>query len=410
MSFDPAKRRFGWLSRAALVAIALLFLPMAAPGVQNDNEADAPLQAAAREDSGNKITGTLKLRPKSTHWPTIVSSTPKIGATDVDPVLKEISVTFDRDMDVSGYSWTGGGEFYPQMPEGATPVWKDKRTCVLPVQLKKGAFYRVGINSSSHQNFKSAVGAPAETAAIYFATEGASRAVASRVRVPKVVEMEPENGAIDVDPAVKVLRVTFDIAMDTNSYSWTRGIVEFPETPAGERPRWSRDGKTCLLPVQLKSGTIYAAGLNSAHHKNLASKWGVPLEPVSYAFQTSGDGPARAETRPEPGELPRIVKMVPENGADNVDPSLTEIKVTFDRPMAESFSWTGGGENFPTIPQGKKPSWSRDRKTCTLPVELKPSWEYRLGLNSPSFKNFASADGIPLEPIVYEFKTSPANE
>jgi hypothetical protein len=410
MSFDPARRRFGWNSRAALVAVALLLLPMAAPGVQTDNETDAPAQPAAREDSGDKITGTLKQRPRSTNWPVIVSSTPTIGATDVDPALKEISVTFDRDMDVSGYSWTGGGEFFPESPEGATPVWRDKRTCVLPVRLKKGAFYRVGINSSSHQNFKSAVGAPAETAGIYFATEGASRAVASRVRVPKVVEMEPENGAIDVDPAVKVLRVKFDTTMDTSSYSWTRGIVEFPETPRGEKPRWSRDGKTCMLPVQLKPGTIYAAGLNSVHHKNFASKWGVPLEPVSYTFQTSGDAPERAKTRPEPGQLPKIVRMVPENGADDVDPRLTKLQVTFDRPMAEGFSWTGGGENFPTIPQGKKPSWSRDRKTCTLPVELKPSWEYRLGLNSPSFKNFASADGIPLEPMVYEFQTSPANE
>ena len=41
-----------------------------------------------------------------------------------------------------------------------------------------------------------------------------------------------------------------------------------------------------------------------------------------------------------------------------------------------------------------------------LPVELKPNSQYRLGLNSPSHKNFKSADGVPLAPVVYTFKTS----
>jgi hypothetical protein len=101
--------------------------------------------------------------------------------------------------------------------------------------------------------------------------------------------------------------------------------------------------------------------------------------------------------------------MSPENGAKDVDPGITEIVVTFDRPMAGGFSWTGGGENFPTIPAGQKPSWSADKKTCKLPVALKPNWQYRLGLNSVSFKNFASAGGVPLEPVVNEFRTSPPN-
>jgi hypothetical protein len=102
--------------------------------------------------------------------------------------------------------------------------------------------------------------------------------------------------------------------------------------------------------------------------------------------------------------------MVPENGATDVDPNLKVLRVTFDRPMAGGFSWTGGGEQFPTIPAGQKPRWSADKKTCTLPVDLQPNKQYRLGLNSPSFKNFASAKGVPLDPVVYEFRTSPANE
>jgi beta-lactamase regulating signal transducer with metallopeptidase domain len=391
MSFDPKKRRFGWVSKAVVVAAALVLLPMAVPRVAADVAAPAP-----------KV---------KTNWPVIVSSVPAIGATDVDPNLKEISVTFDRDMSTGGYSWTGGGEFFPPSPEGAMPVWKDKRTCVLPVELKREAFYRVGINSSSFHNFKSEIGTPAETAAVYFATKGANRAVANRVRVPKVVKLVPKNGATDVEPATKMLRVTFDMPMDTTSYSFTGGGPSFPGAP-GTKPRWSADGKMCMLPISLAPGRQYELGLNSVTHKNFASKWGVPLAPVRYTFATAGEPEATASATIEGAEEsgpPQIVKLTPENGATEVDPSLTELEVTFDRPMAGGFSWAGGGERFPTIPEGQKPSWSADRKTCTLPVVLEPNKQYQLGLNSRSFKNFASAEGVPLEPVVYEFRTSPGN-
>jgi beta-lactamase regulating signal transducer with metallopeptidase domain len=415
MSFDPKKRRFGWLSRTALVVAALVLLPMAAPSAQAQREEQPMADADDTASADAEDTGAGARRPTNrprTNWPTIVATTPEIGATEVDPSIKEISVTFDRDMERSGYSWTGGGPSFPPSPEGAGATWIDERTCVLPVQLKRGSFYRIGINSSDHQNFRSATGVPAETAAIYFATRGAPRGVASRVRVPKVVECEPQNGATDVDPTLKMLRVTFNMPMDTSSFSWTGGGPTFPTIPQGAKASWSRDGRTALLPVKLERGKQYELGLNSVSHKSFASKWGVPLAPVRYEFSTTGeagdDGAEAADVADN--AAPRIVEMEPENGATDVDPNLKALRVTFDRPMAGGFSWTGGGEQFPKIPAGKKPRWSADQKTCTLPVELQPGKAYRLGLNSPSFKNFASAKGVPLDPVVYEFRTSPANE
>jgi beta-lactamase regulating signal transducer with metallopeptidase domain len=400
MSFDPTKRRFDWLSRAVLVVAALVLLPMAAPRVQAEKPSEASAKASGEESE------------KKANWPTIVSTSPKVGATDVDPATTEISVMFDRDMDLGGYSWTGGGEFYPKSPEGSTPVWKDKRTCVLPVQLKKEAFYRVGINASSFQNFRSELGVPAETTAIYFATKGAKGGVLNHVRVPKIVKSTPENGATDVDPRLGIISITFDTPM-APGFSWTGDGPRYPPVPEGQRPRWSADGKTCTLPVKLVPGTEYELGLNSFQHKNFSSKWGVPLEPVQFTFKTAGDAPAgTADTgeKDAKGGAPRIVKMIPKNGDNKVDPSLTEIIVTFDRPMGGGFSWTGGGEEFPTVPDGQKPRWSKDRMTATLPVALKPNASYRLGLNSPSFKNFASADGVPLQPVVYKFHTSPGSQ
>ncbi len=69
--------------------------------------------------------------------PNIVATSPAVGATDVDPGLTEITVTFDQDMG-GGFSWTGGGPDYPPTPEGQKAQWQDKRTCVLPVKLEAG--------------------------------------------------------------------------------------------------------------------------------------------------------------------------------------------------------------------------------------------------------------------------------
>ena len=102
-------------------------------------------------------------------------------------------------------------------------------------------------------------------------------------------------------------------------------------------------------------------------------------------------------------DKPAVVSMVPANNATKVSPALTELSVTFNVPMGKGFSWTGGGENFP---EGTgSPKWSADGKTCTMPVKLKPNWSYRLGLNSQSHKNFQSARGVPLDPVLWQFST-----
>lgn len=102
--------------------------------------------------------------------PKILFTKPVDGATEVDPALTEITVTFDQDMS-EGFSWTGGGSEYPQSPEGAQAQWRGKRTCVLPVKLEPGHHYRVGINSPSYRNFRSAAGESALPSSISFTTK-----------------------------------------------------------------------------------------------------------------------------------------------------------------------------------------------------------------------------------------------
>lgn len=215
--------------------------------------------------------------------PRIVATSPRIGETEVNPALKEITVTFDRDMQ-PGFSWTGGG---PENPgaEGQKPQWRDQRTCVLPVNLAPARFYRVGINSPSFRNFRSVDGVPASPSAIYFATQGASEEIKRRVGLPKIVSLKPLNGAKTVDPNLKELRVEFNMAMG-EGFSWTGAGPAFPVIPEGKKPYWSNDHKVCILPVELKPGSSYRLGLNSPSHKNFQSAGGVPLEPVIYSFRT----------------------------------------------------------------------------------------------------------------------------
>jgi len=257
------------LAAALLGALALVTLTDAQSGPGNQQ----PQVSGA---------ASSQLDPKGP--PRILATSPRIAETDVNPAIAEITVTFDRDMQ-EGFSWTGGGPEFPVSPNGQKAQWRDKRTCVLPVQLESGRYYRVGINSTSFQNFRSIEGVPAKPSAIYFTTQGASEALKRQVSKPKIVALTPLNGAKDVDPGLTELRVTFNVAM-AGGFSWTGGGPEFPTIPDGKKPYWLDDHKTCVLPVQLNSGSQYRLGLNSPSHKNFQSAGGVSLDPVTYTFKT----------------------------------------------------------------------------------------------------------------------------
>lgn len=102
-------------------------------------------------------------------------------------------------------------------------------------------------------------------------------------------------------------------------------------------------------------------------------------------------------------KTPVALKLEPAHNAEDVSPTLGRLRVTFDRPMAAGSSWVGGGKNFPEITG--KATWSDDRKTCTIPVRLKPGTTYELSLNNKLFQNFRAATGDPLDPLPWKFKT-----
>lgn len=102
---------------------------------------------------------------------------------------------------------------------------------------------------------------------------------------------------------------------------------------------------------------------------------------------------------------PVVAKTVPEAGSGEVDPKLTEIKVTFSKNMqVGSWSWaTLSKESFPQV-EGK-PKYLADKRTCVLPVKLEPGKTYAIWINSEKFENFKDADGHPSVPYLLVFKT-----
>ncbi|MBA4148133.1 MAG: HEAT repeat domain-containing protein [Verrucomicrobia bacterium] len=105
---------------------------------------------------------------------------------------------------------------------------------------------------------------------------------------------------------------------------------------------------------------------------------------------------------------PVVVKTVPVAGAKDVDPTLTEISVTYSKPMQDgSWSWSTWGEGSYPETMGK-PRYLSDQRTCVLPVKLEPAKFYAIWLNSDKFKNFKDANGRSAVPYLLTFFTTGA--
>jgi RNA polymerase sigma-70 factor (ECF subfamily) len=102
---------------------------------------------------------------------------------------------------------------------------------------------------------------------------------------------------------------------------------------------------------------------------------------------------------------PAVAKTVPSAGASDVDPKVTEIKVTFSKVMQDgSWSWSMlSKESFPTM--DGKPKYLEDKKTCVLPVKLEPGKTYAIWVNSEKFQNFKDTDGRSAVPYLLVFRT-----
>jgi RNA polymerase sigma-70 factor (ECF subfamily) len=108
-----------------------------------------PQGRVAQQSTGTADEVTLEHVP-----PVVVRCVPEAGSSDVDPGLKEISVTFSKAMTDKSWSWTTLSiSSFPNL-NGDPRYLADGRTCVLPVKLEPGRTYATWLNSSRFQNFK----------------------------------------------------------------------------------------------------------------------------------------------------------------------------------------------------------------------------------------------------------------
>src|SRR4051794_16481114 len=85
---------------------------------------------------------------------------------------------------------------------------------------------------------------------------------------------------------------------------------------------------------------------------------------------------------------PVVIRSVPEAGSGAVDPSITEIRVTFSKEMQPG-GWSWGMIDKETYPgTAEAPKYLDDKRTCVLPVKLQPGKTYAVWINTEKLQNF----------------------
>ena len=101
---------------------------------------------------------------------------------------------------------------------------------------------------------------------------------------PTVVAITPENGAIDVDPGLRAITVTFDREMMDGAWAFVGGGPKYPKTTG--KPSYDEACKVVTLPVQLEPSHDYELWLNRGKFDSFRSADGDVLRPVRVRFRT----------------------------------------------------------------------------------------------------------------------------
>jgi RNA polymerase sigma-70 factor (ECF subfamily) len=119
------------------------------------------------------------------------------------------------------------------------------------------------------------------------------------------------------------------------------------------------------------------------------------------AFPVAAGDEISVETMP-----PSVIKTVPQAGDTNVDSSLKEISVTFSKDMMTNSQWSWLQYTPETFPQIDKNNIRYlDKRTCVLPVKLKPGKTYVIWINTQQYNYFKDKNGKSAIPYLLVFQT-----
>ena len=186
-------------------------------------------------------------------------------------------------------------------------------------------------------------------------------------------------------------------------------IVDFTDNPKGVKIRYKivegtgSENPDVQVEVENPSGQVISASDFGKDDADVEKRMAKAAESEKVDRRSTGKSrtPARST-------MPRVVRTTPAAYANDVSAELDKITVTFDQPMLDqSWSWTGSGETYPQTPG--RPYYDSSRTICTLPVKLEAGKVYWVGINSPSYRNFKSADGAAAKRYVILFATRGAD-
>jgi hypothetical protein len=92
------------------------------------------------------------------------------------------------------------------------------------------------------------------------------------------------------------------------------------------------------------------------------------------------------------------------NHSQDVDPSLTQIVIKFDRPMRTAPEQEGLSD-----PRSNRSWFDASGKVMTVGVSLSAGREYQFRLGWPGGDALVSAEGVPLDGYLIGFRTKSRN-
>lgn len=102
---------------------------------------------------------------------------------------------------------------------------------------------------------------------------------------------------------------------------------------------------------------------------------------------------------------PVVVKTEPQAGSTDVDPGLTEVRITFSKEM-DTGGWSVVQVSEPTMPKiHGKPRYDKNKRTLIVPIELEPGKNYAMWLNTERFSNCKDSEGRSAVPYLLVFQT-----
>jgi serine/threonine protein kinase len=107
-----------------------------------------------------------------------------------------------------------------------------------------------------------------------------------------------------------------------------------------------------------------------------------------------------------PSVPPVVIATVPESGSADVDPALSEIRVTFSKDMITDRMWSFVQVSDETFPESNgQVHYLDDNRTCVLPVRLEPGRVYAIWINSENHHAFQDHGGRSAVPYLLIFET-----